>query len=173
MHEDVRLQRTNEKECASLWIGLADNAGLHRAAKVIGQNRYPPPGRAVLGRGVERHDERSRFLVHVDGDVCADDCFDEWHKSLSDAAKDLAGIGGRVDVDELQDEIGRRGDAPAHRRAKKIELRFVVAKDGGRRDPKLTGDVRERGRIKSLFAENLSRRFQQLLSGNPRRPSHL
>ena len=57
MDHHVRLKRSHEQQRKRPRIALPDDAGLHRACEVIGDERKHAPRRAVLRIGVERHDE--------------------------------------------------------------------------------------------------------------------
>jgi hypothetical protein len=173
MDHHVRLKRSHEQECKRARIALPDDAGLHRTREVIGDDSQDPARRAVLRAGVKRHNEGSRALVHVDGDVFGNDFFHERHKALGDAAQHDAWIARRIDVLEIEDELRRGGDAGAHRRAEEILLRARMPQNRRRRDVQLAGDVGQCRGIEALRGEHMSGRLQELLAGDPGRPSHL
>ena len=58
MDENVRLQLAEEEESQRARIGGADDAGLHRAAEIVGGDTQPAAGRGLLVLCVERDDER-------------------------------------------------------------------------------------------------------------------
>ena len=111
--------------------------------------------------------------MHVDGDVFGNDFFEEGHEALGDATKHEARIASTIDVCELQDEIRRAGDSPAHGRQEELLFRVGMPQEGGGRDAELAGDVCKSGRFKSLRGEDAPRCVQQFLSRDPRRPAHL
>ena len=173
MNHHVRLKRSHEQQSKRPRIALPDDAGLHRPSEVVGDERKHAPRWTVLRIGIERHDERSRAFVHVDGDVLGNDLFHEWHEALGDAAEHDARIARRIDVLEIEDKLRRGGDARAHRRSEELLLRARMPKDRGGRDAQLVGDVGQRGRIEAFRGEHTSCRFQELFAGDPRRPAHL
>ena len=164
MEHHVRLERAQEEECEGARIASADHAGIHRAAEVIGHNHESAAGRAVRRFRIERHDDRARLLVHVHGDVLADDFLDERDELLSDAPQDPARIGPGIDVFQADDERRRPRQARAHRRAEELLLRSGMTQDGSRRDVQLAGDVGERRRIEALRGEDAARGLQQLFA---------
>ena len=111
--------------------------------------------------------------MHVDGDVLGDDLFGKRNETLGDAAKEDSRIAAGVDVRQLEDEIRRCSDAPAHGDAEEILLRLDVAQHRGRSHPKLGGNVRQRGPFKPLSREDPPGGIQQLLSRNAWWPAHL
>lgn len=122
MQHHVRLERAHEEKGERARISAADHAGVHRPAEVIGDDHDSAAGRAVRRFRVERHDDRAGTLVHVDGDVLADDFLDERDELLGDAAQDPARIGPGIDVLQLDDERRRCGKPGAHRGAEKLLL---------------------------------------------------
>jgi hypothetical protein len=122
MEHHVRLERAQEEKCEGARVALADHAGVHRAAEVIGHDHEPAAGRAVRRFRIERHHDRAGLLVHIDGDVLADDFLDERNELLGDTAQHAARIGPGVDVFQPDDERRRTRQARAHRRAEQLLL---------------------------------------------------
>ena len=173
MEHHVRLERAHEEECEGARIAAADDAGVHRPAKVVGHDHQSAAGRAVSRIRIERHHDRARLLVHIHGNVLADDFLDEGNELLGDTAQDPARIAPGIDVFQLDDERWRTRQPAAHRGAEKLLLRSGMTQHRGRRDVQLARDVGERRRVEALRREDASRGLQQLFPGNPRWPAHL
>ena len=173
MDHHVRLERPHEQQRKGARIAAADDARVHRPSKVISDDGKDAARRAVLRIGIERHHERTRALMHVDGDILGNDLFHERHETLGDASKDHARIAARVDVLEIEDELRRRGDARAHRRAEEVLLRPRMPQDGRGSNAQLARDVGECRGIEAFGREHAPCGFQELLAGDPRRPAHL
>ena len=91
---------------------------------------------------------------------------------LRDIAQHGTRVGAPVHASELEDEVGRRGDLPAHRRFKKLLFGFEVAQDGRGRDAELRRDVGQRRPLEPLYREDPPRGFKKLIAGDARRPTH-
>ena len=173
MHQHVRLERAHEEQRERARIPAANDAGVHRPAEVLGDDAESAARRAIGRFRIERHHERAGALMHEDGDVLSDDFLGERHEALGDLPEDDSRIAASIDVLKRDDERRRGRQLCAHRRTKQLLLRSRVTQDRRGSDVKLAGDVRERGGVESLRGEHAPCRLQQLLPGNPRRPSHL
>ncbi len=173
MHPDICLQRAHKEERGGPGVAAADDAGIHGAPEIAGDDHDAAPRWAVGGAGIERHDDRARAIVHVNHDVLGDHLLDEWNEAFGDPAQHDAGIRSRIDVGESQDEIGRRGDPSVHGFVEKLELRVGMAKYRGGGDPEFCGDVGQRRPLESLGSEHPAGGVQELLPADARRASHL
>jgi len=173
MDHHVGLERSHEEQCVGSRVAGPDHAGIDRSAEVIGHDRDAPSRRAVVGAGIKGNDERPRPLVHVDGDVLRDDFLDERYEAFGDASQHHARIAGRIDMLQLENDVGRGGDARAHRGPEKVLLGPRMPQNRGRSDAKLARDVGERCRVEPFRREDAPCGVQQLLPGNACRPAHL
>jgi hypothetical protein len=173
MQHHVRLQGAHEKERRGPGIAFPDHSRLHGAAEVVGDDRQTAAWRTVGGIGIERDDQRTGAVVHVDGDVLGDDFFGEGNEVLSDRAQDDARICPGIDMDELENEIRRAGDARAHRRLEQLLFRVEVTQDGRGGHAQLRRDIGERGALESLYREHPAGGFTNLLPADARRAAHL
>ena len=110
--------------------------------------------------------------MHINSDICADHVFHKGNELFRDPSQDHARIRPCIDVGERENEVGRRGDAAAHRETKKFLFRVHMSQDGRRRDPQLRRDVGQRGGLEPLYCEDPPRGFKKLIAGDPRRPAH-
>ena len=152
---------------------MTDDSRFHCTPEIVGDDHDPAAGRAVGRFRIEWNNDRAGLLVHVDGDVLADDFLDERNELLGDAAQHPARIGPGVDVFQLDDERRRTSEPGAHRRTEELLLRPRMAQHCRRGDVQLAGDVRERRRVESLRREDAARGLQQLSPRNSRWPAHL
>jgi hypothetical protein len=111
--------------------------------------------------------------VHVNSNIFRDDVLDERHEALGDAAQDDARIRTRIDPNQLENEIGRRGHPAGHRRPEKLLFRADVAQNRRRRHAKLRSDVGQRRPLKPLYREHPTGGFKKLIAADARRPAHL
>lgn len=112
--------------------------------------------------------------MHVDRDVLRHDVLGEGDEILGDAAQHFARIGrGRIDIHQFEEERRRRRNGVLHRRREEGLLRFEVPEDRGRRHAENGGNVRQRGSVEPLLAEDAPGSQQQLITGDTRWASHL
>lgn len=141
---------------------MTDDSRFHCTPEIVGDDDQPAAGRAVGRFRIERNNDRAGLLVHVDGDVLADDFLDERNELLGDPPQHPARIRAGIDVLQLDDERRRPRQPGAHRCAKEVLLRSGMTQDGGGSDVQLAGDVRERRRIEALRREDAARGLQEL-----------
>lgn len=122
MHQHVRLQRTHEQQRCCTRVASPDHSGLHRPAEIVGDDRQPSSRWTVGVIGIERHHQRARSVVHVDGDVFGDDFFGEGDEFFGDPAQNYTRILPGIDVCELEDEIRGSDDPSMHRELEELEL---------------------------------------------------
>lgn len=171
----VRVKRPHEKEGSGARVEWSDFPGRHGPAEVIAYDGQPTPGRTVGSLGVKGHDQLPlRAAVHVDGNVLGHHTLRERHEVLGDGTQNLARIC-RCGIDErqLHDERRRRRDIRLHGRPKEGLLRLEVPQHGRGRHTYDGGDIRERGGIEALLAEDVTRSLKQVVSGHTRWPAHL
>jgi hypothetical protein len=123
VQEHVRLQRTHEDESFCPRIAAPNHSRLHGPAEVVRDDSQASARRAVGGIGIEGHQKRPRALVHVDRDVFRDHFLHERDEPLGDVSEHDARVDGSVDAGKFEDEIGRSGDAAAHRSTEQLLLR--------------------------------------------------
>jgi len=172
MHEDIRLQRAHEEHGCSARIAAPDHAGGHGAAEVMGDDRQTAPGRAVGVARVEGNHHRARFLMHVDCDVLRDRFLHEGDESPGDIAQHDSRIGAGVGVRQLEDAIGRGGDAAAHGGLKKLLFGFEISQDCRRTDAELRCDIGQCRGLESFYREHPAGGFKKLIAGDARGASH-
>ncbi len=171
MGEDVGLEMTDEEQRERARVAFADDAGVHRAAEVIGGNAQAAARRRLFLLGVEGNDQRRG--MHVHGDGRADDGGHERNELLGEPAQDDLRIGRRVDAGQLLDELGDGERARAHRRREQLPLGRAVAEDRRRRDLQRAGDIGERGRREAAVGERSPGGVEDLIAGDARRAAHL
>jgi hypothetical protein len=173
--EHVRMQRAEEQSRGCTVIGDAHRARRRGAGEVTLHDSKSLTWRRILGLAVERDSNLGRRcpLMHVDGDDDGHDAAEERNELSREVAEHDARIGvagGRV---EVTDALRQLDLSAPHRVREEPLLRPGVTKNGGGGDLQLAGDVRERCGVESLSGENASRRVEQLLPLNRRRPAHL
>lgn len=84
MQDDVRLQRAHEKQSGGTGIADPDDSRFRGPAEIVGHNSQTAAWRAFGVVRVERHHQRSRAIVHVDGNVLCDDFLREWNETFRD-----------------------------------------------------------------------------------------
>jgi len=150
-----------------------EDAGLGGAAEVVGDDAQAAARRRVVVADVERkHDRRLRAAMHVDGEVFGDGLGDERHELLGQAPQHDARILGAAGGLEMDDGGGQLDVPRAHGRGEERLLRRNVAKDRGRRDAELRGDVGEGGGLEAFLREDAPRGLEELLAGDGRRAAH-
>ena len=171
----VGVKRPHEKEGRGTGVEWPDSPGRHGPAKVVTDDGQPTPRRAVGSLGVKGDDQLPlRAAVHVDGNVLRHYTLRERHEVLGEGAQNLARIGrGGIDERQLHDERRRRRDIRLHGRPKEGLLRLEVTQYGRGRHTHGGGDIRERGGIEALLAEDVTRGLKQVISRDARWPAHL
>ena len=111
--------------------------------------------------------------MHINSNVFGDDLLDEWHEALRDAAKHDARVRTRIDLSQIENEIGRSGHSTSHRRPEKLPFRADVAQNRRRRHAELRSDIRQRRPLKPLYREYPSGGFKKLIAADARGPAHL
>lgn len=173
MDEHVRLELAHEEQRERTRITGTDDAGVHRAAEVVGDDGDRTARRTVVRRGVEGDDQRGlpRRQVHLHRDRGADDAPHERNHLFRESAQHDARILGRIRAGELL-EKDRHADLRAHGAGEEILLRRKVPQDRGRRHADALADVRERRPIEAPSHENGSRSLEDLIAVDARRASH-
>jgi len=111
--------------------------------------------------------------VHINSNVFGDDLLDEWHEALGDAAKHDPRVRTRIDLSQIENEIGRSSHPAGHGRPEELLLRADVAQNGRRRHPKLRSDIGQRRPLKPLYREYPPGGFKKLIAADARGPAHL
>jgi hypothetical protein len=167
MKQHVSLQGAHEEQCACARIGHVHRPGLVRASEVSSDEQKRAARRRVLRCRIERQLQRGPHCVFAHGhdDARREDACDEWHDLFSNATKDDAGIGFRIDSRQLANG-GRRIHrlARGHRLGKESFLRSDVPKNRSGRDSQRCADLGERPLFESPSRENASGRFKDLFT---------
>ena len=145
------------------------------AFEVIGHDSQSA-ARRIVGLGIERqHDRRAaRRRVHGHDDTRGEHVPDERHELLGDAPEHDARIGFRIDLRQLEDALRRIEEhAALHGQAEESLLGVDVAKDRGRGDAELAGDVGQRGGVEALRGEDAAGGVDQAVFRDGRRAAHL
>jgi hypothetical protein len=111
--------------------------------------------------------------VHVNSDVFRNHLLHKRNELFGHLAQHDPRIGGRVDVGEREDEIGRGGDPPQHRQAKELLFRAHVPQHCRSRHSHLGCDVGQRGPLEPLYCKHRPGGFKKFLAADARRPAHL
>lgn len=171
MGEDVALDLPEKEQGQGAGIGMADGAGLHGPAEVIGEEAQHAAGGNFLAVRVERHDQRGG--VHLHGDGRADDGAEERDGAAGELPQHISRIGGGVDHGQGQGEL-RDGNGPrAHGGAEEGLLGVEVAEDGRGRDLERPGDVGQGGGGEAAGAEGGPGGVEDLVLGDPGWTAHL
>lgn len=166
MNEDVALELACEKQRHRARIAAANDARVHGALKVFGENAKSAPRRRLLVLGVERHDDRRlpRRHVHLHRDRRPDDGGDERHELLGEAAEDDARVGRGIGRRQLVEKLRDLHVAPAHRCGEELLFRGEMPEDRRGRDTDRPSNVGERRRGEAAVGERDARGLEDLLA---------
>lgn len=168
------MELADEEQRHRPGICLADDAGFHGAAEVVGDQTECASRRSLLRGRVERNDQRGlpRAHVHLHRDRRPDDRLQKGHDLLRKSAEDDTWISGGIGADQFLQSFGKTQLARAHGRGEQLLLRGEVAEDRRGRHPEMPGDVREGGRGEAALGERGLRGVEDLLAGDTRWAAH-